>query len=66
MPTDEMNQDQNQPVYRPPAWRAWLPTLAQIRYAAQLKLEWAIDGVPEVTLKGTQRLPLRSRTLLLQ
>ncbi len=50
MPTDEMNQDQT--VYRLPAWRAWLPTYAQIRYAAQLKLEWAINGVPEATLQG--------------
>jgi hypothetical protein len=45
MSANEFLFDQASEVDSFPWWREWLPSLAQIRYAAELKLDLAIDGL---------------------
>ncbi len=46
MSADELIQNQVSQVDSLPWWREWLPSLEQIRSAAELKLDLAIDGLP--------------------
>ncbi len=45
MSANELMQDQASQVDSFPWWREWLPSFQQIRFAAELKLDLAIDGL---------------------